>query len=264
MWVSGLKSLLIVAVSAVLAAPTLAVAEASSYAASEMVMPSWGSSAAGPQSDTAILRIAAAGFGVDPLRSYTPDQGDVSSALGFSASWRLSMTSDLFQPKTRLAYSAKDSGFSLPPLVIWGVSPKSDQVPTPWQGEAVAHEAVLTPALWNEVRAINTQFHRQAQLEDQASPYGVEQSWGVIDDQDLAALKRDLLQSGIPSAAISISTVATKSGRQREVLILSTDRGDYVLDGTTPWVLPLAKSGYGLVKQDFAELASSDQTQALQ
>lgn len=111
----------------------------------------------------------------------------------------------------------------------------------------------LTPELWKEVKSVNDRINRAILKRSDMELYGVEEDWtlpletGVNagDCEDFVLEKRRaLLNAGVPRAALSIAVVTTFRGARHAVLLLSTDRGDYVLDSLTPWILPWAKAGY--------------------
>jgi predicted transglutaminase-like cysteine proteinase len=56
--------------------------------------------------------------------------------------------------------------------------------------------------------------------------------------------RRALVQAGLPASALSIAVVDTARGETHAVLLVSTDKGDYVLDNLNAWVLPWRKTSY--------------------
>lgn len=62
--------------------------------------------------------------------------------------------------------------------------------------------------------------------------------------------RRALIKQGVPAAALSIAVVRTPQGVTHAVLLVSTDRDEFVLDNLSPWVVPWRKAGYTwLVRQ---------------
>ena len=49
-----------------------------------------------------------------------------------------------------------------------------------------------------------------------------------------------------------MAVVLTPRGERHAVLVLSTDRGDYVLDSLTPWIVPWRQSGYRWLERQVA------------
>lgn len=72
------------------------------------------------------------------------------------------------------------------------------------------------------------------------------------DCEDFALTKRrELIDRGIPSAAMSIAVVEQwpfESGRLHAVLIVRTDSGDYVLDNVDPYVLTMENTNLKYMK----------------
>lgn len=65
------------------------------------------------------------------------------------------------------------------------------------------------------------------------------------DCEDYALTKRaSLLRRGFPSSAALVATGETRQGRAHAVLVVRTDRGDYVLDSKTDSVVPFSSAPY--------------------
>ena len=102
---------------------------------------------------------------------------------------------------------------------------------------------VLTQGLWNEVRIVNDRINRAILKRSDRELYGVDENWtlpleaGVNagDCEDFVLEKRRaLLEAGVPQSALYIAVVTTYRGVSHAVLLITTDRGDYVLDSLTP------------------------------
>lgn len=93
----------------------------------------------------------------------------------------------------------------------------------------------LTAAAWNELNAVNDYVNRLPQIEDQAN-YGVREYWAYPNErggdcEDLALeKKRELVKRGWPADALLMATGVEADGEAHAVLVVVTDRGDYVLD----------------------------------
>jgi predicted transglutaminase-like cysteine proteinase len=71
----------------------------------------------------------------------------------------------------------------------------------------------------------------------------------VGDCNDYAVTKRhDLLESGLPSKALRLSVVKTPSGLGHLVLVVTTTKGDLVLDNLTDVIRPWQNTGYRWLK----------------
>ncbi len=65
------------------------------------------------------------------------------------------------------------------------------------------------------------------------------------DCEDYALTKQAaLLRKGFPSSALLMTTVVTRSGEPHAVLMVRTDRGDFVLDNLSPLIKPWNSTGY--------------------
>lgn len=113
----------------------------------------------------------------------------------------------------------------------------------------------LTPSaklkLANDVnRVVNRQVR---QIED-LQQYGKEEHWALPtqrggDCEDLVLLKKKMLiERGIPSQMLLISTVLDKKMNSHAVLVLRTQSGDMVLDNLTNRILPWNQTGYTFLK----------------
>lgn len=93
----------------------------------------------------------------------------------------------------------------------------------------------LTPPLWRDLNAVNDYVNRLPQIEDEAN-YGTREYWAYPnarggDCEDLALEKRRLLIArGLPADALLLATAWESDGTLHAVLVVLTDRGDYVLD----------------------------------
>ncbi len=93
----------------------------------------------------------------------------------------------------------------------------------------------LTAARWSELNAVNDYVNRLPQVSDQ-DRYGKPEYWAYADAQggdceDFALEKRRLLiEKGWPVEALLLTTVCEWNGAGHAVLVIETDRGEYVLD----------------------------------
>ena len=95
--------------------------------------------------------------------------------------------------------------------------------------------------------------------------WSVVDRWDIPDDgygdcEDYQLLKRKLLAAkGLPRRAMRMTVVIDEQGEGHAVLMLRTDRGDFILDNKRNAILPWQKTGYVFVKresQDGTEWAS--------
>lgn len=96
---------------------------------------------------------------------------------------------------------------------------------------------------WRVVNAVNRQVNRAIRHVEDRDRFGQEDHWtrpeaGQGDCEDYVLAKRfALIESGVPAEALSIAIVETAWGETHAVLLLASDRGEYVLDSLSPWVL---------------------------
>lgn len=100
----------------------------------------------------------------------------------------------------------------------------------------------LDRAGWRIVNAVNRRVNRSIRQVSDDRLYGVEDFWAVPDGgrgdcEDFVLAKRQaLISEGVPAEALSIAIVETRWGETHAVLLLASDRGEYVLDNLSPWV----------------------------
>ncbi len=74
---------------------------------------------------------------------------------------------------------------------------------------------------------------------------------GYGDCEDYQLVKRKLLvEAGFPRRALRMTVVIDELGEGHAVLMVRTDRGDYILDNKTDAVLPWHKTGYTYIKRE--------------
>ncbi|MEH3148214.1 MAG: transglutaminase-like cysteine peptidase [Methylobacterium frigidaeris] len=114
----------------------------------------------------------------------------------------------------------------------------------------------MTPALWRSLTAVNRRVNSRIKpMVDQAH-WGVVDRWDFPDDgygdcEDYQLLKRRMLvERGIPRRALRMTVVIDEIGEGHAVLMVRTDRGDYILDNKTSAILPWQRTGYTYVKRE--------------
>ncbi|OGN50702.1 MAG: hypothetical protein A2352_04550 [Caulobacterales bacterium RIFOXYB1_FULL_67_16] len=99
----------------------------------------------------------------------------------------------------------------------------------------------LSDTDWKAISDINRTVNRQIRSGSDARVYGVSDYWAVPngdrargDCEDFVlAKRRALMRAGYPVEALSIAVVETRWGEVHAVLLVATDRGDFVLDNLT-------------------------------
>jgi predicted transglutaminase-like cysteine proteinase len=128
--------------------------------------------------------------------------------------------------------------------------------PTAYAAPAYANPAVVVPMggeMWKTVGRVNAQVNRAIVFRSDEQTWGVEDYWALPleqgtrfgDCEDYVLEKRhELLAAGVPAQALSIALVTTSWGESHSVLLVATDRGEYVLDNLSGWVSPWTQAGY--------------------
>jgi predicted transglutaminase-like cysteine proteinase len=117
-------------------------------------------------------------------------------------------------------------------------------------------QVTLTPRLWQTVTTVNRQVNTSLRAVTDQEHWGVPDRWDLAEDgsgdcEDFQLLKRKLLaQAGLPRRAMRITVVIDEKGEGHAVLMLRTDRGDFVLDNKTSAVLPWHRTGYTYIKRE--------------
>lgn len=120
------------------------------------------------------------------------------------------------------------------------LSPHTGSAPI-GQGAAAAWSLSLSDADWKAVSAINRQVNREIRSGSDARVHGVDDYWSIPtgdrargDCEDyVLAKRRALIRAGYPVQSLSIAVVDTRWGETHAVLLISTDRGEFVLDNLT-------------------------------
>lgn len=114
----------------------------------------------------------------------------------------------------------------------------------------------MTPKLWKTVLAVNGKVNREIEPVTDMEHWGVVDRWDLPDDgkgdcEDYALLKRKrLAEAGIPRRAMLMTVVIDEENAGHAVLMIRTDRGDYILDNKRNAVLPWGQTGYVYVKRE--------------
>ena len=114
----------------------------------------------------------------------------------------------------------------------------------------------LTRATWNTIKAINDRVNGSIiSLSDQ-DHWGVADRWDLPNDgygdcEDIQLLKRKLLtEQGLPRRAMRMTVLIDDRGEGHAVLMMRTDRGDFILDNKTNAILPWDKTGFTFSKRE--------------
>jgi predicted transglutaminase-like cysteine proteinase len=114
----------------------------------------------------------------------------------------------------------------------------------------------LSQATWNTIVAVNRRVNGRIKPITDKEHWGLVDRWEFPDDgmgdcEDFQLLKRRLLvEKGLPRRALRMTVVIDELGEGHAVLMVRTDRGDYILDNKTSTVLPWDQTGYVYVKRE--------------
>ncbi len=114
----------------------------------------------------------------------------------------------------------------------------------------------LTAQAWKTLVTVNRQVNGMLEPMTDAEHWGVSDRWDMPDDgagdcEDYQLLKRRLLvEQGFPARALRMTVVVDETGEGHAVLMVRTDRGDFILDNKQNSVLPWHQTGYTFVKRE--------------
>ena len=118
-----------------------------------------------------------------------------------------------------------------------------------------ARDIVLSKTAWHDLVALNDQVNKAIEPVTDLENYGKAEWWayptnGKGDCEDYVLLKRKLLiDAGWPRSALLVTVVRDKKGDGHAVLVVKTDRGEFVLDNQEQRVLSWRDTGYRYVKR---------------
>lgn len=122
-----------------------------------------------------------------------------------------------------------------------------------------ARDLVFDANNWRLLNKINDEVNDEIEPITDQDHWGVVERWdyptdGKGDCEDFVLEKRRrLIAAGLPRQALLISVVRDRKGDGHAVLLVKTDRGDYVLDNQAATILPWTETGYGFVKRQSEE-----------
>jgi predicted transglutaminase-like cysteine proteinase len=119
-----------------------------------------------------------------------------------------------------------------------------------------AESVELTPKLWKTIVATNLKINREIEAITDQDHWGVVDRWDLPEDgkgdcEDYVLLKRKrLAEAGIPRRALRVTVVIDEENAGHAVLMIRTDRGDFILDNKRNAILPWGQTGYTYVKRE--------------
>lgn len=119
-----------------------------------------------------------------------------------------------------------------------------------------ADRVEMTPALWKMIVGMNHKINREIEPVTDTDHWGVVDRWDLAEDgrgdcEEYVLVKRKkLAQAGIPRRAMLVTVVIDEENAGHAVLMIRTDRGDFILDNKRNSVLPWQQTGYVYVKRE--------------
>lgn len=114
----------------------------------------------------------------------------------------------------------------------------------------------LTSSVWNNIVSVNKRINNEIKAITDQDHWGVVDRWSLPEDgkgdcEDFQLLKRKILSDlGLSRRAMRMTVVIDELGEGHAVLVVRTDRGDYVLDNKHSNVLSWDQTGYVFVKRE--------------
>jgi predicted transglutaminase-like cysteine proteinase len=114
----------------------------------------------------------------------------------------------------------------------------------------------LSPDLWNAIVQVNERVNDMIRPVTDHDHWGVIDRWDYPDDgmgdcEDIQLLKRRLLmEAGLPLRTMRMAVVLDELGSGHAVMMVLTDRGDFILDNKRNAVLPWRQTGYVYLKRE--------------
>jgi len=114
----------------------------------------------------------------------------------------------------------------------------------------------LTRQIWQMIVAVNAEVNAAIRPVTDEAHFGTPDVWGYPTDgqgdcEDYQLLKRKLLaDAGLPRRAMRMTVVIDERGDGHAVLMVRTDRGDFILDNKLQHVLPWHQTGYIYIKRE--------------
>jgi predicted transglutaminase-like cysteine proteinase len=114
----------------------------------------------------------------------------------------------------------------------------------------------LTPRTWQTIVSTNRKVNATIKPMTDLEHWGVIDRWdfpdnGIGDCEDYQLLKRRLLaEQGLPRRAMRMTVVLDENGYGHAVMMVRTNRGDFILDNQRANILPWQDTGYVFVKRE--------------
>jgi predicted transglutaminase-like cysteine proteinase len=114
----------------------------------------------------------------------------------------------------------------------------------------------LTPQAWEIIVQVNRQVNAAIKPMTDLEHWGVEDHWDFAEDgygdcEDYQLVKRKrLVEAGLPRRALRMTAVIDENGEPHAVLMVRTNRGDFILDNKRNAVRPWRQTGYVYLQRE--------------
>jgi predicted transglutaminase-like cysteine proteinase len=114
----------------------------------------------------------------------------------------------------------------------------------------------LTAKAWQTFVHVNRQVNGAIKPATDQEHWGEEDRWDFAEDgygdcEDYQLVKRrELIKLGFPRRALRMTVVIDETGAGHAVMMVRTDRGEFVLDNKHNSVLPWNQTGYTYIKRE--------------
>lgn len=113
-----------------------------------------------------------------------------------------------------------------------------------------ARKVAMTDDIWNMLVVTNASVNQSVEASSDMAHWGMNESWdypadGRGDCEDYALQKRKMLiKAGLPRQALLITVVLDRRGDGHAVLMVRSNRGDFILDNQYREIMAWDKTGY--------------------
>jgi predicted transglutaminase-like cysteine proteinase len=164
--------------------------------------------------------------------------------------------------------AAAQQAASLPTASVTAVASGNARAPYAWvefcrnykdecRVDASEPERVeMTPKLWKTIVGMNLKVNREIEPITDMDHWGVVDRWDMAEDgkgdceEYVLVKRRKLAEAGIPRRAMLVTVVIDEENAGHAVLMVRTDRGDFILDNKRNAVLAWSQTGYVFVKRE--------------
>ena len=114
----------------------------------------------------------------------------------------------------------------------------------------------MSPQVWALLTDVNKSVNRSITSVTDLDHWGVLDRWdyatdGLGDCEDYQLLKRKkLVEAGLPRRALLMTVVLDENNEGHAVLMVRTDRGDYILDNKRDGIFTWQSTGYTYIKRE--------------